>query len=101
MKNSDKHENQNTTNKASTGTSTGTPADVEPGGRESKGDEGGVLHYGERCLEDTAMTKEDQERERAWDKEIGEQCKWDEYISRKLDREDRDNEVEDKEEGEE
>ena len=32
-----------------------------------------------------------------WDKEIGEQCKWDEYISNKLDREDREIDREDRE----
>jgi hypothetical protein len=32
-----------------------------------------------------------------WDKEIGEQCKWDEYISNKLDREDRENRSDDEE----
>lgn len=35
------------------------------------------------------------EAQKEWDKEIGEQCKWDEYISNKLDREDRENSSDD------
>jgi len=38
------------------------------------------------------------EAQKEWDKEIGEQCKWDEYISNKLEREDTENRSDDEEE---
>ena len=34
-------------------------------------------------------TEEQREADREWEQDIREQCKWDEYISRKLEREDR------------
>lgn len=103
MKNSDKHENQiDTETETKTHISVGLhSAHSERVCEKSEAGEGRDT-TGSR--EDTAMTKKDEwekEEIREWEKEIREQCKWDEDRSRQMDREDRDNEVEDKEEGEE
>ena len=102
MKNSDKHENQVNT-ETETKTHISVELDSTHSERVCEKSEAGEGWDTQGSREDTVMTKmrEDQEREFEWEKEIREQCKWDEDRCRQMDREDRDNEVEDKEEGEE